>query len=206
MKKIVFVCTGNTCRSPMAEALLKHHGGERFLVKSAGVYAAEGMEASEYAEQAIQEQGIAMDHSSQRISQELVQWADFVLTMTEQHKETLASLYPKERERVFTLKEFLAEDVPGKEKDEAELRAAYAEIELQRALYGFKWQRADDTEKEQIQQQFLQAIAPYEAKISELEGQQGSFDVIDPFGQGLAYYRETRNELEQLILKLMNKL
>ena len=50
MKRVLFVCTGNTCRSPMAEALLRHHGGDKFEVQSAGVFAYPGSDASVHAE------------------------------------------------------------------------------------------------------------------------------------------------------------
>lgn len=49
MKRILFVCTGNTCRSPMAEAILKSKKIDGLEVKSAGIYAATGSEASAHA-------------------------------------------------------------------------------------------------------------------------------------------------------------
>ncbi len=64
MKRVLFVCTGNTCRSPMAEALLRHYGEGKFEVQSAGVFAYPGSDASVHAKEALAEKGIAIDHAS----------------------------------------------------------------------------------------------------------------------------------------------
>lgn len=106
MKRILFVCTGNTCRSPMAEAVLLHHGKEVFEVKSAGVFADAGSDASMHAKMALKEQGIEINHTSQQLNEELLQWADIVLTMTKGHKQTIAQYHPGSEEKVHTLYEY----------------------------------------------------------------------------------------------------
>ncbi|MDG4658497.1 low molecular weight protein arginine phosphatase [Ectobacillus antri] len=101
--RVLFVCTGNTCRSPMAEALLRHHGQDVFEVKSAGVYAAHGSDASAHAKEALSEKGISIEHQASQLQEEQLLWADIVLTMTEGHKQTILHYFPEIKEKVSTL-------------------------------------------------------------------------------------------------------
>ena len=110
MKNILFVCTGNTCRSPMAEAILKSYQIEGISVKSAGVYAFPGDAASVNAKLVLEDNQISHDHSASPFSEKEVEWADYIFTMTEGHKQLIASRYPQAIERTFTLKEFVLGD------------------------------------------------------------------------------------------------
>ncbi|KAB2396199.1 low molecular weight protein arginine phosphatase [Bacillus cereus] len=103
MKRVLFVCTGNTCRSPMAEALLRHHGGDRFKVQSAGVFAYPGSDASVYAKEALAEKGISINHAAQQVNETLLDWADIVVTMTENHKHIVLGHYPSVEKKLNTL-------------------------------------------------------------------------------------------------------
>ncbi len=106
MKKILFVCTGNTCRSPMAEALLANKSQGKYEAKSAGIYAAGGSAASSQTELVLKELGIHIDHASSPLTEELLEWADLVLTMTESHKKMIGREYPQTLDKLFTLKEY----------------------------------------------------------------------------------------------------
>lgn len=106
MTKVLFICTGNTCRSPMAEALLKSKNSRNIEVKSAGVFASDGSPASNHTKQVLFEKGIACNHASSMLTDGLVEWADIILAMTESHKYAVLDRFAKARGKVFTLAEF----------------------------------------------------------------------------------------------------
>lgn len=107
MNRVLFVCTGNTCRSPMAEAFLKSRNIPNVEVKSAGIYANNGQDASRYAKEVLSDQEIVHQHSSKQLSLEDVEWATLILTMTSSHKLGIQNLYPQYSDKVYTLKGFV---------------------------------------------------------------------------------------------------
>lgn len=109
MKRILFVCTGNTCRSPMAEAILKSKKIDGIQVRSAGIYAATGSEASAHAKKVLDQNQIEHNHLSNMLTLESVHWAELILTMTGSHKNVILQQYPETTGKVFTLKEFTGE-------------------------------------------------------------------------------------------------
>lgn len=106
---ILFVCTGNTCRSPMAEAIMRDRYPQA-EVRSAGVFAAHGLPANVNTYKALEENNITLDHRSQPATEELLQWAELVLTMTSQHKHLLMMEYPEYEAKFYTLKEYTDEE------------------------------------------------------------------------------------------------
>ena len=109
MKTILFVCTGNVCRSPMAEGIFRQavRGRGDFRVCSAGLGAPEGQPPSPFAAQAVKELGIDISAGrSQTLTPELVHQADYIFGMTHSHVETVALLYPRAAEKTFLLREF----------------------------------------------------------------------------------------------------
>lgn len=102
-KRILFVCTGNTCRSPLAEAYMNDLASNNFEAKSAGVFAGEGQPISSGSANVLQQEGMAVDHTSQPVNGELMNWADLILTMSTSHKNLLTDRYP--HHEIKTLKE-----------------------------------------------------------------------------------------------------
>jgi len=109
MKTVLFICTGNVCRSPMAEGIFRQavRGRGDYRALSAGLGAAEGQPPSAYAVQAVKELGIDISGGRSRmVTTELVQQADYIFGMTHSHLDTVAMLYPQATEKIFLLREF----------------------------------------------------------------------------------------------------
>ena len=96
MKHVLFICTGNVCRSPMAEGLLRHMAGDRVKVASAGLGAGHGQPPSAHAIEVLRKEGIDIaDIRSQPVSAPLLQQADYIFTMTRDHLDMLLLLFPE---------------------------------------------------------------------------------------------------------------
>lgn len=104
---ILFVCTGNTCRSPMAAGIMNQIAMARNLdvrIESAGIFAQEGEPASTEAILAVKKYGVdLLGHHAQPINTELIEKSDLILTMTAAHKMVFDQTAP---EKTFTLCEF----------------------------------------------------------------------------------------------------
>ncbi len=118
LRTLLFICSGNTCRSPMAEAIARavlakrlnlepdqlerHH----WRIESAGVFAMSGMSATALAERAVGEMGFAMHaHRSRTLTAEMVRQAERVYGMTTEHLRAALALAPDAADRVQLLDE-----------------------------------------------------------------------------------------------------
>src|ERR1700688_2875142 len=109
LKNILFVCTGNVCRSPMAEGLFRHMVANRpdIGVRSAGVSTFPGQPPSSHAIEVLAE--LRIDISKLRslpLSDELVRGASCIIAMTRSHMESIYYLFPEAAEKTFLLREF----------------------------------------------------------------------------------------------------
>lgn len=109
MKTLLFVCTGNTCRSPMAEALARQALANKsgWRVVSAGLGAVNGHPPSPHAVKAMRALGVDISgHRSQMVTHRLVREASYIFGLTHGHVEGLMYLYPEAAEKTFVLREF----------------------------------------------------------------------------------------------------
>jgi glycine hydroxymethyltransferase len=109
VKNVLFVCTGNICRSPIAEGLFRRLTGNRkdIEIASAGVHAVRGQPPSVYAVEVCAEDGTNIsDLRSQPLTGALVDQATHIFAMTGAHVETIQALFPQSAEKTFLLREF----------------------------------------------------------------------------------------------------
>ncbi|HEX8311648.1 MAG TPA: ribose 5-phosphate isomerase B, partial [Chthoniobacteraceae bacterium] len=109
MKHVLFVCTGNICRSPMAEGLFRDAVKARtdIEISSAGVATGHGQPPSQHAVEVLRPWGVDISKiRSQPISDELVEKATHIFAMTRGHMETIQMLYPEASDKTFLLCEF----------------------------------------------------------------------------------------------------
>jgi protein-tyrosine phosphatase len=114
MFHVLVICTGNTCRSPMAEVLLRDllapEGGDHVAVGSAGTGAADGAPATAAAVATAAEHGLDLRaHRSRALTPRLVREADLILAMEPRHVEWAASLAPESKGRIHLITERSAE-------------------------------------------------------------------------------------------------
>lgn len=107
MEQIIFICTGNTCRSPMAEGLFRALDGPArtgLTAASAGLFAHDGLPASEHAVRAAGELGADLSaHRARQLTPEMAKQARYLVCMTAAHYDRLVEAMPWAQDKIFTL-------------------------------------------------------------------------------------------------------
>src|SRR5699024_7663915 len=170
-------------------------------VQSAGIFAAKNVRANEYAIQSLKEQAISLDHRSQPVTKRLLQWADIVLTMTTQHKQSLIMQYPDFQDKYFTLKEYVSE---ADKKVWEQLKKMYADYEEKRVL--FIRENEHKMDRPVLERKLQEHLRDDWQQIERLETMMMSYDSSDPFGGELGVYRETLKEIGEYVDLLTEKI
>ena len=144
-KRVLIVCTGNVCRSPMAYGLLRRRLealglGDLIQVETAGTHALDHQPPTPLAQEVIAERGYDISHHRARTATpEILEQADLILVMTEAHRQAIFHRLPRVLPRVLLLSELAGEhrDIPdpyGGPREEYEMTAAMIETYIERGL------------------------------------------------------------------------
>lgn len=160
IKTILFVCTGNTCRSAMAEGIFKKMLNERaedntrLNIISAGIFALSGINPTSEAISVMFEQGIDISqHHAQGLQEELIKKADIILVMTNKHKEYIHKEFPFAQSKTFLLNKFTLNN-----------------------------------------------------KSESNQNNEKNYEIIDPIGRKIEFYRIVARELKKSLEKILDKI
>ncbi|MEQ6341800.1 MAG: low molecular weight phosphotyrosine protein phosphatase [Gammaproteobacteria bacterium] len=114
--KILIICTGNICRSPMAEYLLRQHlsqMGRGVEIRSAGIAALVNHPAEETTSALMQAKGLDLTpHRARQLTPELSCWAELILVMEKHHRDAVVEMDPTARGKTFLLGHWTGQEIP----------------------------------------------------------------------------------------------
>ncbi len=111
IKHILFVCTGNICRSPFAEGLLKKlvqkNGLDDIVADSAGLFALPGNSVTGLAQKVAAEYDVNLsDHAAKSVNEDIIDRSDLILVMENSHAKDLLDAFPEAEDKVFLIRRF----------------------------------------------------------------------------------------------------
>jgi protein-tyrosine phosphatase len=178
--RILVVCTGNICRSPMAQALLTHGLRKRlgddadasFVVTSAGTHGLSGWEIEPAAQQVLDELGVTLDPFTAREMLEAhVGEADLVLGATREHRAAAVTMAPRVSGRTFTLRELarLAGSVDPAAVEPTDDPAARARRMVAEAAQHRGYVRPDDPRDDDVADPYRRPTAAFQQAGQEIQ-------------------------------------
>ena len=223
MRRILFVCTGNTCRSSMAEVIFKDMIKDKELdieVHSRGVSAVDGHRASKQAVQVMREDDIDLSkHRSKLLTEKDVKKADLILTMTTNHKSLVLNLYPEAQDKIYTLKEYAHKDIDIddildeinetykkiNEKREKLMLEREGEIKAlkKKRVRLLKEIKSIDKQLKEWEMDIESELEDEKAHIIKLQKKIPSLDIKDPFGQPVEVYRDSAKDIKEALRKII---
>lgn len=182
--KVLFVCTGNVCRSPMAEGFLRHEAqrlGLDIETRSTGTHAWYGRAATIDGRKIMNELGVSIDdHRTLELDEELVGWADLIIGMSREHSRDTIRGFPEAERKTYTMKGLLEllPSLPAYTDTEAWLEAAHAQRHT-----------ADAVTPADIDDPIGEREAAYRRVATEIQ------DLVKRFAEGLADGAARANQL-----------
>lgn len=112
-KRILFVCSANTCRSPVAEAILREYGGDRYDAASAGLFAHDGEPMMASCAAALSalfcREVTPVSHRSARLTEEMIRDSDMAVAVSEDYAALLRACFPEYSEKITALPEGISD-------------------------------------------------------------------------------------------------
>ncbi len=136
--KIMFICTGNICRSAMAHKLMekkvKDNNLKDIQIYSCGVYAIDGDMPTYNAEAVMEEYEVDIkSHKATNIRNSKIEEMDLILCATVSHKNSVVQMYPHLKEKIYTIKEYIRENGNNENKEDIDIQDPWGyDIEVYR--------------------------------------------------------------------------